>query len=256
MIPCLGRWRALPKSAPWLKESKKKLEVGDLIPETKIELRSKKHPFQGSYYVEMISGQINILPRVIRPSQKPCLDYLALATMQVWESWKGQQVYCGLARNRVVDESVSFHLKLGLDPPLPNLQHVSILSYAFCYSLFSQDWKSIVLHFSLDSYHRQLRTMELLVFCLAIWSNFIFSLRDSLTRWLSFGDPPILAFRFSSFRRSSSSVFILSLALFFDELNRENPRLISIFTIPQKIVASVTSLYFSLALKIINFIFS
>lgn len=129
MIPCLGRWRALPKSAPWLKESKKKLEVGDLIPETKIELRSKKHPFQGSYYVEMISGQINILPRVIRPSQKPCLDYLALATMQVWESWKGQQVYCGLARNRVVDESVSFHLKLVLDRTFSMFQ--------FCHMLFA-----------------------------------------------------------------------------------------------------------------------
>ena len=245
-----------PKKRPMIERVKKKVGGWRSHSRNKDRTSLKKTPFQGSYYVEMISGQINILPRVIRPSQKPCLDYLALATMQVWESWKGQQVYCGLARNRVVDESVSFHLKLVLDPPWPNLQHVSILSYAFCYSLFSQDWKSIVLHFSLDSYHRQLRTMELLVFCLAIWSNFIFSVRDSLTRWLSFGDPSILAFRFSSFRRSSSYVFILSLALFFDELNRENPRLISIFTIPQKIVASVTSLYFSLALKIINFIFS
>ena len=170
---------------------------------------AKNHPFQGSYYVEMISGQINILPRVIGSSQKPCLHCLALATIQSWDSWKGQQV-CGLARNRVVDKSVSFHLKLVLNPRWRNLQHISILSYAFC-----QDLKSIVLHFSPDSYHRMLLTMELLVFCLAIWSNFIFSVRDSLTRWSSFGDPSVWAFRFSSFRRSSSSVFLLSLAPFF-----------------------------------------
>ena len=208
MIPCLGRWRALPKSAPWLKQSIKRLQVGDLIPETKIELRQK--PSVPGVLLRWNDFRANKYPSSSnRTSQKPCLHCLALATIQSWDSWKGQQV-CGLARNRVVDKSVSFHLKLVLNPPWRNLQHISILSYAFC-----QDLKSIVLHFSPDSYHRMLLTMELLVFGLAIWSNFIFSVRDSLTRWSSFGDPSVWAFRFSSFRRSSSSVFLLSLAPFF-----------------------------------------
>lgn len=197
----------------------------------------------------MISGQINILPRVIGSSQKPCLHCLALATIQSWDSWKGQQV-CGLARNRVVDKSVSFHLKLVLNPRWRNLQHISILSYASC-----QDLKSIVLHFSPDSYHRMLLTMEHLVFCLAIWSNFIFRF---VIRWQ--GDRHLETHQFE---HSDSQVFEEVPApyffypwhlFFFGESNRENPRLISIFTISQEIVTSVTSLYFSLAFKIINFI--